>query len=116
MGCIRPCERKEEFQGNISYFACKNAWQLPDIFSHFLKILRFYYQGFSRRSQKIDYAFLDHAKMRIMNILSFSFTWSAPCSNGNKMIFLFNFPIFRLRFCVIPFIACVVIWHSQEVA
>ena len=116
MGCIRPCERKGKILWNISYFACKNAWRLPDTFSHFLKILRFYYQGFSRRSQKINYAFLDNAKMRILNILRFSFTWGDPCSDGNKMIFLFNFPIFRLRFCVIPFIACVVICHSQEVA
>jgi len=116
MGCIRPCERKEKNQGNISFLACKKAWRPPDTFSHFLKILRFYYQCFSRRSQKNDYAFFDHAKMRIMNILRFSFTWGDPCSDGNKMIFLFNFPIFRLRKSVIPFIACVVIWHSQEVA
>jgi len=116
MGCIRPCERKEEIQGNISYFACKKAWRLPTTFSYFLKILRFYYQSFSRRSQKIDYAFLDHAKMSILNISRFSFTWDSPCSDGNKMFFIFKFLIFRLRFCVIPFIAYVVIWHSQEVA
>jgi len=116
VGCIRPCEHNDKIKGNISYFACKKAWRLPDTFSHFLKILRFYYQAFSRRSQKIDYVFLDHAKMNILNISHFPFTWDSPCSDGNKMFFLFKSLILRLRKSVIPFIACVVICHSQEVA
>jgi hypothetical protein len=116
VGCIRPCERKGKIQWNISYLSCKKAWRLPDTFSHILKILRVYYQAFSQRSQKIDYAFLDHAKMSIQNISRFSFTWRAPCSDGNKKIFRFKNLIFRLRFCVIHFISCVVICHSQEVA
>ena len=44
---------------------------------------------FIKKSSKNDYAILDDAKLHILYILRFSFTWGAPCRDGNKLFFLF---------------------------
>ena len=88
VGCIRPRERKGKFKHFFHFYHVKirgDYQALIRIFENTTRLLPF----FIKKSSKNDYAKLDDAKLHILNILRFSFTWDVPCSDGNKLFFLF---------------------------